>query len=555
MSPSIAPPLLPSLRRLLAQPNLNVRLLTAETALPPGALDRPVDWVHSSDLPDPTPFLSPHQMLLTTGRQFAFDTMTDAVYTDYVQRLTAHGISCLGFGTEVIRDGTPDALIAACLAGGMPLIEVPYDTPFIAVARAGGDLVAELRFARDTWTLGAQRAISLAALRPDGLSATLSELSRQLGHWVALFDSNGVLNQVFPRDTFSGASAARGSRDRAQQEAERILRRGQRASLTVTDHGETLNLQTLGRRDHLRGVLALGGQTTLDPASQEVVTSVIALAGLALEQNTALGHARGHLRSGLLQTLLGGQVELATTVSTELWGAFPEEPVRVAVSATSPERLDAVTDFLELRAAERNGHLFYARLGTSIVLCIDSHSHSVLRELVGFGLHVGLSDPTVFSSLSGALTQARQAWDRSREGEPGITPFDAISRQGVLAFLARTDASAVGRAALAPLTDHDAATGSTLVHTLRVWLEANGQFTPAAAALGVHRHTVRNRIGQVEVLLARDLSGFHARADAWAALLASNVAATAGDAPARGLGSWSGASTDPSRTPEQGHRR
>ncbi len=521
MSPSVAPPLLPPLRRLLAQAGLNLRLLTDEADLPDGALDRPVDWVHSSDLPDPTPFLSASQMLLTTGRQFTADGTTDVFYTDYVDGLADLGIACLGFGTEVIRDGTPDALLVACLARGIPLVEVPYGTPFIAVARAAGDLVAELRFARDTWTLGAQRAISLAALRPDGLSATLSELSRQLGHWVALFDQGGVLNRVFPRDAFTGASAPHGSLDRARQEAERMLRRGQRASLTVDNGPDTLNLQTLGRRDQLRGVLALGGRTPLDQASQEVVTSVIALAGLALEQNTALGRARGHLRSGLLQALLGGQVELARTISTELWGAFPNEPVRLAVTDPPPERLDALTEFLELRVEERAGHAFFARTGGSVVVCLDSTAGPLLKDLVGFGLHVGVSDPTEYRALPHALTQARQALERAREGEPGIVAFDLISRQGVLAFLARTDASEVGRAALQPVSDHDTVHGTALIATLRVWLEQNGQFGPAAEVLGVHRHTVRARIGHAEQLLRRDLTTFHARADVWAALLST----------------------------------
>ncbi|TFC15236.1 PucR family transcriptional regulator [Cryobacterium algoritolerans] len=521
MSPSVAPPLLPPLRRLLAQPGLHLRLLTMETDLPAGALDQPVDWVHSSDLPDPTPFLSTSQMLLTTGRQFTSDTTTDAFYTGYTERLADLGIACLGFGTEVVRDGTPDALVAACLARGIPLVEVPYGTPFIAVARAAGDLVAELRFARDTWTLAAQRAISLAALRPDGLSATLSELSRQLGHWVALFDPSGALDRVFPRDAFTGASASRSSLDRAQREAGRMLRRGQRASLSVDDGAETLSLQTLGRRDQLRGVLALGGRTALDQAGQEVVTSVIALAGLALEQNTALGRARGHLRSGLLHAQLGGQVELARTISAELWGGFPVEPVRIAVTEPPPERLDALTEFLELRVEERGGHVFYARAGSSVVVCVDSSAGPLLGDLVGFGLHVGVSDPAEYRSLPRALAQARQALERAQEGEPGIVAFELISRQGVLAFLARTDASEVGRAALAPVSSHDAAHGTALLATVRVWLEQNGQFGPAADALGVHRHTVRARIGQVEHLLDRDLSSFHARADIWAALLST----------------------------------
>jgi len=311
-----------------------------------------------------------------------------------------------------------------------------------------------------------------------------------------------------------------------------MLRRGQRASLSVSVAGETLNLQTLGRRDQLRGVLALGGRTELDPASQEVVTSVIALAGLSLEQNSALGHARDRLRSGLLQALLGGQVDLVRGIATELWGAFPREPVRIAVTDPAPERLDTITEFLELRAEEGGGNLFYARLGTRVVACVDSSAGPLLEDLVGFGLHVGLSDPVDCRSLPRALAQAHQALDRSHEGAPGVTAFDVISRQGVLAFLATTNASEVGRATLQPLSDHDAEHGTALLATLRTWLEYNGQFGPAASALGVHRHTVRNRIGQAEQLLGRDLGTFHARADVWAALLATQSMPTAPTRPA-----------------------
>ena len=519
MAPNLAPPLLPTVRRLLAQPGLQLRLLTAEPQLPAHALDQPVEWVHGSDLADPTPFLSASQVLLTTGTQFA-DPMTDAYYRDYVRRLTARGIACLGFGTEVVRAGTPEALVAACLAEGLPLIEVPYDTPFIAVARAAGDLVAELRYARNTWALDAQRAISHAALRPDGLSNILSELSRQLGHWVALFDASGTLDRVFPRDAFSG-SASSTALPQVQAEAGRLLRRGQRAGTTLDEGGETLTLQTLGRQGQLRGVLALGGGTLLDQASQQVVTSVIALAGLALEQNSAQGRARGHLRSGLLQALLGGDLPLVQSISRELWGAFPAEPVRVAVVSPPPERLDALAELLELRVEERPGYLFFARDGGQVLLILDVAADPVLAELVGLGLHVGVSDRSAYRALPHAAAQARQALERAHEGAAGIVEFEVISRQGVLAFLARTDASEVGRATLRPLSDHDAAHGTALLPTLRVWLERNGQFGPAATELGVHRHTVRGRISHAEQLLGRDLGAFHARADLWAALLAS----------------------------------
>jgi len=133
-------------------------------------LDRPIRWIHSSDLADPTPFLSEGLALLTTGTQF-LDTDDATTYDEYVARLSARGVVALGFGTEVVREGIPRGLGAACQRHGMPLVEVPYRTPFIAVARANAEAVAAQTYARRSWSLAAQRAISLAALRPDGLGA------------------------------------------------------------------------------------------------------------------------------------------------------------------------------------------------------------------------------------------------------------------------------------------------------------------------------------------------------------------------------------------------
>ncbi|NEN07741.1 PucR family transcriptional regulator [Diaminobutyricibacter tongyongensis] len=509
----------PTLRRLLSNPELDLRLLTSESALPAQALDQVVQWVHSSDLADPTPFLSDGQVLLITGTQFAPAATTAADFLPYVERLRARGLAGLGFGTEVIRDGTPDGLVAACLEAGLPLFEVPYRIPFIAVSRYVADLTAEELFARNTWALKAQRAISLAALRPDGLTATLAELSRQLDHWVALFDATGSVDRVFPPDALGASTLAAVS-----AEATRLLRTRRRSSGTIVTGGETLTLQTLGTSGQLRGVLALGGAGELDQAGQQVVTSVIALAGLALEQNTALDRAVGHLRSGLWHVLVSGDTQLASDIAVQMWGAMPAEPVRVALVDSPIDGVDALSEWLELRVAEHPGALFYAADDGRIVLCFSSAAPTLVVDLTaGFGLKAGVSDAVGYADLARAHDQATQALDRAREGDEGVVSFDTISRQGVLAFLARTDAREVARTTLAPLITADEANGSVLVLSLRTWLEHNGTFDSAARELGIHRHTLRARVAEAERLLGRDLSSFHARADLWAALLATRA--------------------------------
>lgn len=503
------------LRDLLDNERLQLALLTAEADLPPGALNREVAWVHSSDLVDPTPFLDPGHVLLITGTQFDAAT-TDAEYDAYVGRLAACNLAGLGFGTEVIRKGTPDGLRRACLAAALPLFEVPYRTPFIAISRYAADLVAEETYARRTWALGAQRAISLAALRPNGLAATLAELSHQLGHWVALYDATGALERVFPatapHDLVAGA---------VRTEALALLRKRRRAGSSIVIDGETLTLQTLGRGDNLRGVLAVGGASGLDDAGAQVVTSVIALAGLALEQNHELDYARSLLRSGLWHALLSGDVPLARTVVRQLWGDLPREPVRVALVEVDQRMSDALGESLELRAADQPGTLFHAPDGGTMVVCLGPDAAGLPRSLAeAFDVRIGLSDEADYAGLGRAHEQAMHALERAREGGEELVAFSSIARQGMLAFLAHADAEEIGRATLAPLLAKDAADGGALVESLRVWLEENGQVERAAGRLGVHRHTMRARIAECERVLGYDLGSFHARADLWAALLA-----------------------------------
>ena len=71
---------------------------------------------------------------------------------------------------------------------------------------------------------------------------------------------------------------------------------------------------------------------------------------------------------------------------------------------------------------------------------------------------------------------------------------------------------------LRPVREYDAANGTDLIGDTRVWLEHHGQWDPAARALGIHRHTLRNRISVVEKLTATPLTTVEARTNLWLAL-------------------------------------
>jgi purine catabolism regulator len=428
-------------------------------------LDSEVSWVHSSDLADPTPFVIPGQVLLTTGTQFgapaggssaSLYSGHDSDYDGYAERLAAAGVTGLGFGTDVVRE-TPDDLAESCLRAGLPLFEVPDRTPFIAVARYVADLVAEQAYARNTWALSAQRAVSLAALHTDGLSATLAELARQLGGWVALVDSSGVVGRVFPARALTASA-----RSNVEAEATRMLRGRRRAASTIVEAGTegeagtVVSLQTIGASDRLLGVLAHGGAEEVDQAGQQVVTAVVALAGLALEQGRALESARAAMQGVLLHAL-----ENARSLGRELG-----DPVGLSKA--------------ELAGLER------------LASRVDAARQS--------------AEAAVRASSSEAV--------RASSSEKGRNS----GRRALLAALDGPDARGQASALLAPLIARDP--DSVLTESLLVWLEHNGVYDSAARTLGVHRHTLTTRIRTAEQALNLDFGSFADRAEVWAALVA-----------------------------------
>lgn len=99
-----------------------------------------VRWVHSTELPDPTPWLKGGELLLTTGMQLP----EAKAQRDYVERLADHGIAGLGFGVGFAHRRVPRALATAAERRGFPLFEVPYELPFIAITeRAFAHLLDE----------------------------------------------------------------------------------------------------------------------------------------------------------------------------------------------------------------------------------------------------------------------------------------------------------------------------------------------------------------------------------------------------------------------------
>lgn len=528
-APHSAAPATIELGTLLRQYQLGLVLIAGAEAGAhgPGTGELPVQWVHSSDMSDPTPFLTPRTVLLTTGTQFTEEPTAEAA-EHYLGRLVEAGVTALGFGVGIAWDRIPPALVAGCERLGLPLFRVPYATPFIAIAQTAVQLIGAHSRARDAWALEAQRAVAAAATQRDGLAAVVREAAARLGRWVGVADRTGRIIEFAPR-----AARAELGAEWIRRETRELVERGTRASRVRSPDGSpsggagssppaaegaAVELQTLGRSGQLLGVL-LTPATTQDHAERTLLGLVAALASLQLEHRAGQGGAETALRASVLQLLLAGEPELAERVATGILPRLPRGRVRVVrlprIEAVEQELID------DLRSlATRPGLLTAPLEDGAVLVCETSQVEAVRRALAEHRTPAGISEPGQLDALEALLEQADTALRTVSALGDAARPVEyrPSMHGGVLHLLDSPEARRLAEGLLAPVRLHDQRHGDAIERSLTVWLAHHGQTSPAAAELGVHRHTMRARVQTAATLLQRDLDDADTRAELWAAL-------------------------------------
>ncbi|TQO20153.1 purine catabolism regulator [Rhodoglobus vestalii] len=494
---------------IVTTPQLALRALTSHDTF-----DRSVNWVHNSDLDDPTPFLTEGQLLLTTGRQFVDNPAPD--FDSYVARLLTAGVAALGFGTEVITHGVPDKLIDACVAVGLPLFEVPYRIPFIAISRLVADNEAEQTRAGFDRALAAQNDIARAAVGKGRLGAAAARAAEHLDCHVWIFDADGeVVGDPSETSMPDCPPDIRSS-------VNTLLARARRARVAdVADNTPDAHriVQTLGASSRLCGAVAWSRSSEFGDLDRSVMTVLAALAEVSLEQTENLRVGHRAILEQLFQLLKDGRVD---SVRRAVRVAGIELPVqRFAVAALNLSDTSAsVRDVLERRAARPESRFFAVADGRHLLVLIDAGQLAAERRFFSINnLTVGLSGEVGWTELTGAITQATRSLDAAQPGT--ITEFESLVGESFFGLLATSSVADIAHARLARVIDSPE--GLALLRAAQVWLRHNGQWDPAARELGIHRHGLKTRMQRLADLTNLGLDSFQGRAELWAMLAAIDL--------------------------------
>ncbi|MEU3828526.1 PucR family transcriptional regulator [Streptomyces sp. SID486] len=552
------------LRALLDTDALGLRLLGGEDEL-----DRSVRGVMTTDLRDPSRYLSGGELVLTglAWRRDADDS------EPFVRILVQAGVAALAAGEAELGD-VPEDLVLACVRHRLPLFAVHESVAFATITEhvvrqvsgeRAGDLAAVVDRHRRMMTsgpagggpdvvldlLGSDLDLRAWVLSPTGrliagsktaAPALPAEICARLAaehlaatrtgrrgpHRVLL---NGSTYSLFPvRSSGRSPQAARDVRETVLSdwllavEADAGDWPGERLDLL---QGVTqLIAVERDRRDAARTVrrrlaqevleLVQTGAAPAEIAARLRVAAPVLLPGLGAAPHWQVVVARVEWEGEQVE---GGPVaqSLLEEILVDPLATGPEPSDRIAVAHTGDEAIALVP--LPAVSSEHDG----SETGLLAESLLRSVSEPLSAGLDDDGrLTLGVS-AAVHSAegLRGALEEARHARRvaAARTGRVCAAGHQELASHVLLLPFVPDDVRRAFTARLLdPLTDYDRRHRAELIPTLEAFLDCDGSWTRCATRLHLHVNTLRYRVGRIEQLTGRDLSRLEDKLDFFLAL-------------------------------------
>jgi len=502
-----------------------------ELAADSSAEERPVRWVHISEHEDPTPWLSGGELLLTTG----YNLDSAKKQRDYVARLAAKGAAGLGFGIGFDHKKVPPAIVKAAKAHRMPLFEVPYETPFIAITeRAAARLINESYDALERGSRVHERLERLV-IDGGGLDEVTAAIASVVGGGALVFDGNGVEVARSPSDGLARAE------DIEALSADLVERadRGDTQPFAPDPLGDrALAVPVPGRRDATPAgwLVVFAYRSPLGEFERLIARQASMVVGLELMRERIVGETERRLAGDLLADSLSGRLD-ADELASRLrpFGIHTAGAVLVfdlADPGSAAHALEAALAKARVPALVATTSTAGKSLLCAVIEAADRDPVSVagrVRPAIAAlhpDLRVAASRAVGLGSLRRAFHEARCALEATslNGGGPEVASYRDLGAFTLLLALQDDDALRLySEGLLEPISEGEGEYGGELLRSLEAYIENNGNWERAARSLYCHRHTLRYRIRKIEEMTGRDLNRATDRIELWLALRAREL--------------------------------
>ncbi|MGY1748850.1 PucR family transcriptional regulator ligand-binding domain-containing protein [Modestobacter sp. SYSU DS0511] len=449
-------------------------------------LERDVRWVHTSELAEAAFLLKGGELLLTTG--LGLGGRGAVGETAYVAALAERGAAALALELGWTFPAAPPALVAACRENGLPLLVLREVVPFVEITEQVQSAILESSMDAQRRDREVREVLTDALLDgagPAELTALLSSLVRAP---VTVTTADGAL-------VVSAGLESPGARRRGRP----VVRR---------------DIVLLER--HWGQVAVLPPARGQDPAVIAVCSFGAEALGLALLRSAAgddLGQRRAQLLTDLAERSWRSPGELVARARVLGLPFTPEgRYVALVVTGLGGSDLDAVVR--AVGGALPAGTALVADVGDDVVAVVRTSGAltaaraalAAVDRVPANGRRDGarVSAGPVVGRLEDAdrsLSAARRALDLAPAGDRVVLAGQMTAQLLLSDLTAEPLAEQLVREEIGRLVEYDAAHGTALVHTLRVYLGNSSSKVQTSAVLRLRRQTVHGRIARIEELI------------------------------------------------------
>ena len=497
-------------------------------------LEQPIRWVYNAGAPNAADWLHGGELVLTTV--YNMPESADA-QGDYLRQLADKGIVALVITIGMLVDEIPAYLRDIGDELGLPLIELPYQTRFVDIAKVINERISQENLDTVNLALSIQQQLSRLVLEGGGFPELAQMLAAQVGHSISI--ENERFEAIASKNIAAVDSARRYTIEHGRTNPRLIealeveylpkIRKSlrpvqlpampqlglemERLLAPIVVHGEIYGYIWI-----IADVHAL---SPIDIMAIEIGATVAALLMLYQESlQTAEASLKGSLMAQLiegdggLQTILSDQ-SLRYDVDLRLPYRMLLVSIRNGQPPTSTRAYRAINQVLagcqaEAVAAQFAGHvaiLAQADEGTDALALARALVEGLESEV-----EIGISSAMTGADMVGAAhQQCNEALDIAQRVNSGgrVHPFDDLGyihtlyHAGPASLLQNPQAPILRR-----LLDKR---GADLFKTLEAYLDAGGNSVHTAEKLLIHRSTLNYRLERIKDICEVDLSSASTR--------------------------------------------
>ncbi|MBK4993464.1 PucR family transcriptional regulator [Pseudomonas sp. S37] len=449
---------------LTVQDLIDIELLKLQAVAGAAGTGRLITWAHTVDLPDPWRWVSPGDLVMTTGVGLP-SAPTDQV--TWLEQLVQSNPSALVVAPRADAPALSGELLAAADRLLFPVLHGSFELEFVKLSHYVIESVLQAQRERFNASERLFQTYAEALRKAPDMAGRLAILADTLGLDLAIEDAPSGLTVV---ETRQGAQAA-----------ERVER-----------------IPIAGRA---RANLLMARKSARTQDDSILVRSLVGLLGVELERLMIHRDQQREEGAALLRSLLDSETEFGLARPMLERRGLAGTLVSLAIRPGSNGPWSSA-DIHQAPALHHGTPLLLSDKGLLLAISRDdSASLAALGQNLGEGTSIGISGPIAAATgFRESVRQARLALTQAEESGAQLLRYGDAETGLIMAPKSLAEARALVGRYLGPLIEHDRTQGAALLQTLVTFLHNDGNWKATAYDLGIHRQTLVYRLKLVEQL-------------------------------------------------------